>query len=211
MIEYDFDARFWNPITTGSKSGTIRAIRTKPRRHAKPGEDLELWAQVGGKRLQIARKQCLEVQGVFFKGARNQIHLGDITRNRSTWPELDLGAREGLARLTGHADWKEARDCYESRYGEDPVTLALITWCDRDYLGPKPTPQQLRDLRIVVDKGKVIPAYGKISVPVGHALLLLKWCEVVDPASVYWEKAKQGHCAIRATELGRQVLERFEK
>jgi hypothetical protein len=210
MIEYDFDAGFWNPIKSGTKSGTIRKLRTKPRRHAKPGEPIELWAAVDGRRLCIARKQCLEVQGVVFKGAANRIHLGPITQNRSTWAELDLGAREGLARLTGHADWKEARDAYERRYGEDPVTLCLVTWADREYDGPIPSVPQLRDLAILIQHKSVIPAYGKISPAVGHILLVLGWAEVIDRTTVSHPDGR-GYVPIRISEKGRWILQRFEK
>lgn len=212
MIEYDFDTRFWAQIQAGTKSGTIRRMRLKPRRHARPGEPIELWGVGGGKRLQIARKQCLEVQGVVFDGAANRIHLGPIIQNRSTWPELDLGAREGLARLTGHADWKEARDCYEARYGEARVTLCLVTWCDREYDGPLPSQPQLRDLRILAGVDRpIIPSYGKISAAVAHSLLVLKWAEVTDRSQQYLVDGHRGNIPIKISDLGRWILDRFEK
>jgi hypothetical protein len=48
MIEYDFDPGFWNPIVKGIKTKTVRNMRTKPRRHARVDEPIELWALVGG-------------------------------------------------------------------------------------------------------------------------------------------------------------------
>lgn len=212
MIEYDFDPKFWNPIAQGIKRGTIRRMRTKPQRHARPDEDLELWARVDGRRLQIKRATCATVEGVFMELGRGIFRLGPIFKNRSTWPDLDAGGREGLARLTGHAEgWAQAAADYSARYGDGPQTLTLITWRDRDYDGPKPTPQQLRDLRILARETVVIPAYGKISVQVGHSLLILKWAEVTDPAQAYFDREKRGHVPIRLTELGRQILDRFDK
>jgi hypothetical protein len=212
VIQYDFDPKFWNPIASGEKRGTIRRLRMKPRRHARPDELIELWAVVGGKRLQIKRAACAAVEGVFMHLDRGIFRLGPIFKNRSTWPDLDAGGREGLARLTGHpGGWAEAALDYSARYGDGPQTLCLITWRDRDYDGPVPTPQQLRDLRILIENDVVIPAYGKISVQVAFSLLLLKWAEVTDPSRVYFDNEKRGHVPIRATELGRWILDRFEK
>jgi hypothetical protein len=212
VIEYDFDPRFWNPIASGEKRGTIRRMRTKPRRHARPDEAIELWALVDGRRLQIRKAACATVEGVFMHLERGIFRLGPIFKNRSTWPDLDAGGREGLARLTGHpGGWKEAAEYYAAVYGEGPETLCLVTWRDRDYDGPIPTVPQLRDLRILVDAGVLIPAYGKISVQVGFSLLLLKWAEVTDPAKVYFKNDERGHVPIRPTELGRWILDKFEK
>jgi hypothetical protein len=211
VIQYDFDPRFWTPIASGAKRATIRRMRTKPRRHARPDEAIECWAVVDNRRLQIRLADCAAVQGVFMELDRDIFRLGDITRNRSTWPDLDAGGREGLAKVTGFDGWAAAAEYYHSVYGGGPFTGCLISWRDREYTGPKPTAPQMRDLRILARNDAVIPAYGKISVQVGYALLLLKWAEIVDPQQAYFDREKRGHVAIRISELGRWILERFER
>lgn len=214
MIQYDCDADFWNPIAKGIKIKTLRNMRTKPRRHARPDEPIELWATVGGKRLQILRAQCVAIEGVALHLAhRRQICVGPIFQHRSTWAPLGLGAREQLAIDTGHAGgWKEAAEAYAARYGYEPWAGTLITWAPREYDGPIPSGPQMRDLRVLATSEKpIIPFYGKISSAVGHSLLILGWAEVMDRSASYNTPDGRGLVPIRITDLGRWILERFEK
>lgn len=213
MIPYDFAGKYWTPILKGEKRGTIRRLRTKPRRHARPDEPIELWGLVDGRRLKIRNATCATVEGVFLLLGAGLIRLGPIFKNRSTWPVLDAGGREGLARLTGHpGGWKEAAGEYAARYGDGPETLCLVTWRDREYDGPIPTPQQLRDLRILASRQAVVPRFGKISPQVAYSLLCLKWAEVFNKSQQFVvDRNQSGDVAIQISDLGRWILDRFEK
>ena len=62
MVAYSFKARFAGPILAGMKAQTIRADR---RRHARPGEQLQLYTGMRTKRCRlIARVTCLDVTPV---------------------------------------------------------------------------------------------------------------------------------------------------
>lgn len=214
MIDYEFDPRYWNVIADGSKRATLRNFRLKPRRHARPGEPLACWIWRDGLRLQVKRAECAEVLGVHMELGRDLFAMGPIFQNRSTWLQLDPGGREGLARLTGHPEgWKAAATVYIARRGPGPWTGCMISWRDPEYAGPIPSTQQLRDLRVLSENKAVIPRYGKISTTVGHSLLVLKWAEVTDKSMEYLtrERGAASEVPIRITELGRWILDRFEK
>lgn len=212
MIEYDFDPGFWNPIVKGIKTKTMRNMRTKPRRHARVDEPIELWALVDGRRLQILRAKCTAIEGVKLHLARGLVAVGPIFRHRDTWRPLSKKAREQLAIDTGHAGgWKEAAQAYLVRYGIDPWFGTLVTWGPRDYDGPIPSTPQLRDLKVLAQHKILIPSYGKISVQVGYSLLILKWAEIADPTHAYFDREKRGEVPIQITALGREILDRFDR
>ncbi|KAA2237724.1 hypothetical protein [Salinarimonas soli] len=59
MVAYSFQRRFIDPILTGTKRQTIRADR---KRHAHPGEELQLYAGMRTRSCQlITRARCIEV------------------------------------------------------------------------------------------------------------------------------------------------------
>jgi hypothetical protein len=59
MVAYSFQRQFAEPILAGTKGGTIRADR---RRHARPGEELQLYVGMRTKQCRlVARKTCLAV------------------------------------------------------------------------------------------------------------------------------------------------------
>lgn len=208
MIPYKFDMRFWTPIADGTKRATLRKLRTRPRRHARPGEEIQLWA-INDPPLQIRRAECAGVDGVLMELDTDKFCLGDITRNRSTWPNLDLGGREGLAKLCGFEHFTDAAAYWSGVHGGGPFTGCLITWRDMEYAGPPPSRPQLRDLRVLAVNERVIPAYGKISSAVAHSLLVLQWAEVCDRSQAITGREQRSYVPIRITDLGRWILERF--
>ncbi len=211
MIQYEFDARFFDAIAAGDKRATLRRLRTRPQRHARPGERIECWAWVKGLRLMIRPAEAAEILGVWMELGTDSFRMGPIIQNRNTWLELDPGGREGLARLTGHpGGWKEAAADYAARYGTGRWQGVMISWRDLDYTGPIPSRQQLRDLRVLAAAEKpIIPSYGKISPTVAHSLLVLKWAEVTDRGGQYLVDGHRGTIPVIISELGRQILERF--
>ena len=62
MVAYSFQRRFAEPILEGTKGGTIRADR---RRHARPGEELQLYVGMRTKQCRlVARKTCLACEPI---------------------------------------------------------------------------------------------------------------------------------------------------
>lgn len=212
MIEYEFDQQFYDAIAKGEKRATLRKMRIRPRRHAREGERIECWSWVNGLRLQIRAAECAGVDGVFMELGQGVFRLGPIIHNRSTWPDLDAGGREGLARLTGFTGgWAEAARYYEATYGAEPWTGCLVTWRDLEYTGPLPSVPQLRDLAILTQHARVIPCYGKVSPAVAHSLLVLGWAEVCDRSETFRPADRRGTVPIRITDKGRWILDRFGK
>lgn len=209
MIEYDFDADFWNPIAQKIKIKTARNFRIGKRRHARPDEPIELWSAVGGKRLQIRKATCTAVEGITIAIGAEIVAVGPIFKNRSTWQRLKRLEREQLAIDMGFKTWREADAYHSSLRGEGIWHGALITWGDREYDGPIPSVPQLRDLRVLTLHPSVIPAYGKISTTVAISLVVMGWAEVTDRTMSI--QGQRSFTPIRITELGRWILERFEK
>lgn len=119
MVAYSFKRRFAEPILAGAKRQTIRADR---RRHARPGEELQLYTGMRTKSCRlIARKTCLYVEGVklsFFNGGEV------ITDSLGRLTDLDA-----FARSDGFVDWDEMHDFWRAEH-DDPETFTgvLICW-----------------------------------------------------------------------------------
>jgi len=119
MVAYSFKRRFADPILAGTKQQTIRADR---RRHARPGEELQLYCGMRTKQCRlIARKTCLYVERVklsFFNG-------GEVITD-SLGRLVDLDA---FARSDGFEDWDEMHDFWRTEH-DDPETFqgVLISW-----------------------------------------------------------------------------------
>lgn len=107
MVAYSFKEQFAESILLGTKGGTIRADR---RRHARPGEELQLYT---GMRTQhcrlIMRSTCQDVERItlFFGGE----------------PAIALGARaiyydkvDHFARFDGFADWPAMERFWRSNH-----------------------------------------------------------------------------------------------
>jgi hypothetical protein len=77
MVAYSFQRRFAEAILDGRKGGTMRADR---RRHARPGEELQLYVGMRTKQCRlIARKTCLTIEPVIL----------DFVAPYVAWPGVD--------------------------------------------------------------------------------------------------------------------------
>jgi len=62
VVAYSFKPRFAEPILAGTKGGTIRADR---RRHARPGEEMQLYVGMRTKQCQlITRTTCIAIEPI---------------------------------------------------------------------------------------------------------------------------------------------------
>lgn len=121
MVAYSFKGRFAEPIVAGTKRQTIRAPR---RRHARPGEALQLYAAMRTKHCRlIANAKCLDVIDVELDLVAGEVHAGGvIVVNRES------GADE-FARLDGFADWSDLRAFWAKEHpGVDRFQGVLIRW-----------------------------------------------------------------------------------
>jgi uncharacterized protein YqfB (UPF0267 family) len=100
MVAYSFKAQFAEPILAGTKGGTIRADR---RRHARPGEELQLYTAMRTKQCRlVARKECLAVVSIMLDFRRRIFTLDDASFVGMEPAELDA-----LARFDGFASFDE--------------------------------------------------------------------------------------------------------
>lgn len=122
MVAYSFKKQFVEPIRAGTKIGTIRAHR---KRHARPGEDLQLYC---GMRTRgcflIAPKVCVRVNEIVFDltGQGGPV----LTSNGvpvQGWPILDQ-----FARTDGFKDFAEMLDFWETAHGAIRFEGVHIIW-----------------------------------------------------------------------------------
>lgn len=96
MVAYSFKAWLRQPILDGTKGGTIRNDR---KRHARPGEELQLYTGMRTRTCQlIARKICIACDPIRLNLARGRVSL----------PALDLVLAcdlDTFARFDGFDDW----------------------------------------------------------------------------------------------------------
>lgn len=65
MVAYSFQKQFSAPILAGTKTGTIRAGRNRPSRHARPGEYIQLYTGLRTKHVnQVGIGRCLSVRNI---------------------------------------------------------------------------------------------------------------------------------------------------
>lgn len=120
MVAYSFKRRFIAPILAGTKRQTIRAER---KRHARPGEELQLFTGMRTKQCRLlGRATCLTVQPIrMFIKARCVESEGDTISCRlgtDTFACADgFKTRDELA-----AFWAD------NHPGIDPFSGVLITW-----------------------------------------------------------------------------------
>lgn len=129
MVAYDFQQQFIEPIRTGTKAQTIRADR---KRHARPGEELQLYTGMRRRGCQlIARARCAAVHPVMIAVAISRIwtaadapyHGGD-PRPAATWGFDPAIGRlkpifpEPFAQLDGFADWQAMKRFWEEHHPE---------------------------------------------------------------------------------------------
>jgi len=129
MVAYSFQKQFAAPILSGRKSHTIRAPR---KRHARPGEALQLYTGMRTKvcRL-VARATCEAVVPVTisFRGI-GESTLGDsVALDGRTI--ADAQGLDAFAQSDGFTGWREMRDFWEEQHG--PLAQfhgVLIRWRD---------------------------------------------------------------------------------
>ncbi len=117
MVAYSFQRRFVVPIRSGIKRQTIRADR---KRHARAGEDLQLYTGMRTKKCElIAYAVCRDVLPVTLVLDRDAVLVPDVA-----FANLDH-----FAMLDGFADWADLKAFWREHHpGVDEFTGVLIRW-----------------------------------------------------------------------------------
>lgn len=103
MVAYSFKARFCAPIDLETKGGTIRNDR---KRHARPGEELQLYYAMRTKQCRLLRRPtCLGVLPIRLDLRDDAIELGGE-------PIWSIPRRlDAFAVFDGFKDWADLRQC----------------------------------------------------------------------------------------------------
>lgn len=122
MVAYSFKARFAEPILQGTKTQTIRAPR---KRHARAGEELQLYTGMRTKQCKLIRRaKCVDVGHVFLSFLNARVEAWDTGTAWTTPDEL-----QAFAEQDGFASWKDLRQFWEKEHpGFDQFEGVLIRW-----------------------------------------------------------------------------------
>jgi len=128
LVAYSFKARFAPKIIDKTKAQTIRAHRLKRSRHARAGEELQLYTGMRTKQCKLIRKaECLSVETIRLDFAERHITIGDLEK-----PRIEVEKQAGLntfARMDGFADWSDLCAFWEAEHGTlDRFDGVLIRW-----------------------------------------------------------------------------------
>lgn len=122
MVAYSFKSHFAPPILAGTKRQTIRADR---KRHARAGEQLQLYTGMRTKHCQlIGRAECLSVWPVTL--ILREVHSVVLEGFREIYGDLDA-----FARADGFKDWAELAGFWAANHpGVEIFDGVLIRWGD---------------------------------------------------------------------------------
>jgi len=115
MVAYSFQGRFAAAVESGAKHQTIRA--NGKRRHAKPGDKLQLYTG-------MRTKACHKLRDAVCHDAC------PITLDRdrvTTFHPQEFLDPEMIAKLDGFSSWVEMRDWFEKMHGL-PFSGTMIRW-----------------------------------------------------------------------------------
>lgn len=128
MVAYSFKKRFIEPIRWGLGLGldfgdTVPAapkrqtIRADRRRHARPGEEVQLYTGMRTRQCRlIGRARCTSIAGI-------RIHFdGDGCVSVDDYPAIRYGDLDAFAEADGFANWQEMKDFWRENH---PKSLLL--------------------------------------------------------------------------------------
>lgn len=123
MVAYSFKPRFVAPIQAGTKRQTIRADR---KRHARPGEQLQLYTGMRTKQCKlIARSTCVSVDLVLLNFAdHGVVRVNGIVL-------FSDAAMQDFAHRDGFTSWADMRAFWrENHPGMEQFEGVIIRWGD---------------------------------------------------------------------------------
>ena len=118
MVAYSFKAQFRAPILSGAKRQTIRSDR---KRHARPGEQLQLYTGMRTRQCAIIGRAVCEGVGP----VRIDVEGGWIVvSDRERWGGQDM--MDAFARQDGFADWPAMQAFWRAEHPDTPVFSGVI-------------------------------------------------------------------------------------
>jgi len=129
MVAYSFKPRFVAPILAGTKTGTIRAEGL--RRHAIPGEQLQLYTGMRTKHCALILKlPCIDSPPILlvFRG-ETRIEASGARLTRAT-------ALDSFARADGFNDFAEMREFWREEHGAARFRGRWMRWMGRNPCNP---------------------------------------------------------------------------
>jgi len=122
MVAYSFRARLREPILVGAKRQSIRADR---KRHARPGEQLQLYTGMRTRECAIiARALCSQVMPVRIDVDGCRIEVGDREAAMTSPGHLDA-----FAQCDDFMEWPDMQTFWRLEHPEAPVFSGiLIRW-----------------------------------------------------------------------------------
>ena len=130
MVAYSFRKQFGPPILAGTKAQTIRADR---KRHARPGEELQLYTGMRTKHCKlVARVPCVAVERVHIELPRRKhppsIIVNDLDGNFITGATWGV-TLDDFAQRDGFRDFDEMVAYWrENHPGQESFRGVLIRW-----------------------------------------------------------------------------------
>ena len=120
MVAYSFKQQFRGPILAGAKRQTIRADR---KRHARPGEQLQLYTGMRTRQCAlIGRSVCEAVEPVRIGVEDGWIQVGQLMK-------LFRNLTDAFAQADGFADWPDMQAFWRREHPGVPVFAGvLIRW-----------------------------------------------------------------------------------
>lgn len=125
MVAYSFKKQFAAPILAGTKGGTIRLDR---KRHARPGEELQLYQSQRTKQCRlITRQTCLDAMAIALNFPVDAVLLSNHNHPLKRFNLLDI-----FARFDGFPDWAALKTFWREEHGPDlkPFAGVHIRWLD---------------------------------------------------------------------------------
>lgn len=122
MVAYSFKTFFAPKILDGTKRQTIRADR---RRHARPGEEVQLYTGLRTKQCRlIARAKCENARLITLC-----FLYGGVIRIRQPTKWEDAGCLHDFARADGFESWPAMVEFWREQHGAiNEFEGVLITW-----------------------------------------------------------------------------------
>lgn len=138
MVSYSFRPRFVAPIQAGTKRQTIRAVRTGRSRHARPGEELQLYTGMRTRQCKLIGKAiCKMVTPISIHIPEGMIKLtapegtcfdGVAPQGMVTQLILQRQQLDDFAALDGFRDWSDMREFWMDTHDADEFEGVMITW-----------------------------------------------------------------------------------